>query len=403
MKRSSSIFFLILAVGLFSLACGLSSASSLTPLPVTQPPESPGQQKEPTKTPALSPPTAIPPSDYVPAPRWMRIGAGQLGRPIEIAGEQWAYQEDAYRDIMACISYLKEAEPPIFFEQCFATPDSGSTYENISQPFRDQGFEIIPSQTTFPVADHQEVFTKWISDHKPPYAKFFEILDVHGYLVTVEMNVFISQPESLEAAYREYAADILDFVVTDILQKAHFLPSPTPTPFASTLQSTYDQLSQKLITAAEANSIYPPILINGKIASDLEHGIWEQLADFVDQDMVCREFEDRTNDETKWWDVINCVFRLGAASKYASFDEVLAQMVTPDDTELTSSHSYTSPFVIYGFQSGHSWFYAFLEDGDYVYFVQLEARTLQDQTLGDVFTKVEDDFIYDVLSINKGK
>jgi len=111
---------------------------------------------------------------------------------------------------------------------------------------------------------------------------------------------------------------------------------------------------------------------------------------------VCRLFEDRTNVDVRWVKFQNCIF----AAKEFPFDGIADYYKQAGDTRLASSHEFEDDFVIYGYNDGHTFFDAYLLDGEFIYHVAVESRTLTGETVKDVFNQTMDDFIYNVLMTN---
>jgi hypothetical protein len=174
------------------------------------------------------------------------------------------------------------------------------------------------------------------------------------------------------------------------------IASLTPTPLAPVQAGYYDEFVKKLITDTEASDIYLATWM-GEAEGSVD-GAWESLGDRVasKRKQVCRLFEDRTNVDVRWVKFNNCVF----ATKDFPFEDIGGYYKQPGDTALNSTHTYEDNFVVYGYNSGHTFIDGYLLDGEYIYYVSLESRTLTDEKPEDVFNQTVDDFIYNVLMIN---
>ncbi|RME57363.1 hypothetical protein D6779_08840 [Candidatus Parcubacteria bacterium] len=336
--------------------------------------------------------------NYNPTPRWMTFGLP--GWNFEIAGDMWNYEKDNWDKTQACISYTRA--DGAWLENCFFSPETAN-FEGGNASMRADGFVDLQPVTDFGKVGEVALLAKHVTDEGTPVAAFIEALDVNGYVLYVTLRIPAAEVASLQSMYEEQAAAALNQVLTENLQKAHFVPQPTPTPIPPAQQPDYERLSEKLITASEASAVYPAVLMNGQPVPDMEHGTWELLEDAIDDGSVCRLLVDRTNADVPWWGLTNCIIDLTTAPGLNSFDAALSQLVQPGDILLTSSHTYPGQFAIYGFEDGHTFVYALLEDDHYVYYAMVESRTISGQTVNDVFTQEMDDFIYDVLSINLNK
>ena len=130
---------------------------------------------------------------------------------------------------------------------------------------------------------------------------------------------------------------------------------------------------------------------------------WEALGDSVSSKIpkICRDFEDRTNVDVLWVRFSNCAYIFKDPS---FFEKIVDDYEQPGDVLLESRHQYKDKFVIYGYRDGHTYFYAYMLHGDFLYFISLESRTLTlDKKVEDVFTEDIDDFIYSVFMINAEK
>ena len=377
MKTKFSVIPLIIAI-LFLSSCSAGQAitPTLTPAPTSSP--SPTATPVPTQT---STPISVSLA-YSPVPRWMILG--QPGYGVEILGEDWNYTNDRWGDTYACIDYTREKEPYLFFEQCFAFTQPDLTFESQRDSFVNEDFETLEPNNAFGDVGQISLTAKRLEDNSTKFIKFFELIGVEEYILLVEMNMVTDETSPLQTIYEEQAANIINYVLQNMLEKSHLIPRPTATPLSPTQESFYFTLGENLITETEASALYG--------------GTWEALGDFVSpkRTQVCRDFEDRTNADVLWVRFTNCIVSV----KDGSFEERVENFKEPGDILLESRHKYDDKFVLYGYQNGHTFFYALLLHKEYIYFVTLESRTLAGQKVEDVFAEDIDDFIYGVLMAN---
>lgn len=369
---------LLLVTGLLISGCGAGQIVSptLTPSPTTTP--SPIPTPVPTQT-----STPIPVSStYNPVPRWMILG--QPGYSVEIFGEKWNYTNDRWGETYACIDYTRKKGPYLFFEQCFALTQPNLTFESQNDAFLNDGFEVLTPGNTFNDVGQISLVAKRLEDNSTKFVKFFELIGVDKYILLVEMNFTAENQAPLQTIYEKEVASILDYVLQNMLEKSHLIPRPTATPLSPTQESFYAPLAENLITESEASTLYG--------------STWEALRDFASskRTQVCRDFEDRTNADVYWVRFSNCIYLF----ETSTFEEIIEGYKQPGDLQLESTHQYNDKFVLHGFQDGHTYFYAWMSQGEYIYFVELESRTLAGQKVEDLFTQDVDDFIYGVLMIN---
>jgi hypothetical protein len=309
---------------------------------------------------------------------------GQPGYGVEIFGGKWNYTNDRWGETYACIDYTREKEPYLFFEQCFAMTQPDLTFESQRDAFLNDEYEVLVPGNTFNDVGQISLMAKRLEDNSTKFVKFFEIIGVENYILVVEMNFATDDQASLQTIYENQAAGIIDFALQNMLEKSRLVPRPTATPLSPTQESFYAPLAENLITESEASLLYG--------------STWEALGDFVSSErtQVCRGFEDRTNADVFWVEFSNCIYQF----KVSTFEEIVDGYKQTDDVLLESRHQYDDKFVLYGYQDGHTYFYAWMSHGEYIYFVELESRTLAGQKVEDLFTKDVDDFIYGVLMIN---
>jgi hypothetical protein len=374
--KKSILLFLVTSLILSGCGAGQIVTPTSTALPSTTPSLTPTPVPTQTSTPFPAS------SAYNPVPRWMILG--QPGYGVEIFGEMWNYTNDRWGETYACIDYTREKEPYLFFEQCFAMTQPDLTFESQRDAFLNEAYEVLAPGNTFNDVGQISLMAKRLDDNSTKFVKFFEIIGVENYILLVEMNFVTDDQASLQTIYENQAAGIIDFALQNMLEKSRLVSRSTATPLSPTQESFYAPLAANLITEAEASVLYG--------------STWEALRDFVSskRTQVCRDFEDRTNADVYWVRFSNCVYSF----KVSTFEEIVDSYKRPGDIQPESIHPYTDKFALYGFQDGHTYFYAWMSHGEYIYFVELESRTLAGQKVEDLFTKDVDDFIYGVLMIN---
>jgi len=306
---------------------------------------------------------------------------------VEIFGEKWNYINDRWGDAYACISYSREQGTSIWFEQCFTLIYSEEvSFENQHDQFLTAGYEELTPQNTFGDTGQIALLGMRLENN---VIEFFEIIGIGSYVTLVELDIEMDDDSSLQSVYEEQVADIMDYVLKDSLQKSHLIPRPTATPLSPTQESFYTSLGNKLISELEANTLY--------------EGSWETLSDFIDPEnpMVCRDFEDRTNADVLWVGFSDCIILHHPNFNFDGFTEGIKKET--ENIVLKSSHQYENQFFLYGKFKGHTYFYAWMLDGDYLYYVILESRTIGEAKVENLFTKEVDDFIHAVLMLNAEK
>lgn len=384
-EKSLSIFSFVAILLLSGCGAGQIAGPTLTPSPTSTP--LPTSTPSPTATPVPThTSTPVPTSSaYNPVPRWMMLAQPFYG--IELLGEKWKYTNDRWGETYACMDYTREREPYLFFEQCFALTNPDLTFEIQRDAFLNDGFESLNPSNTFNDVGQTSLMAKRLKDGSTDFVKFFEIVGIEKYILLVEMNVATDDASQLQSIYEDHAAAVMDYVLQNMLERSRLVPRPTATPLSPTQESFYAPFAANLITESEASLSYG--------------STWESLGDFVSpkRTQVCRDFEDRTNADVFWVKFSNCIFLF----KSSTFEEVVDDFKQPDDVLLKSRHLYDDEFVLYGYQDGHTYFYAWMSQGEYIYFVSLESRTLAGQKTEELFTKEVDDFIHGVLMVNANR
>ncbi len=369
--KQRHISILVLIIGLIISGCGPGRlpGPTLTPVPTVTPTSTATPIPPQTLTPALS--------SYDPVPRWMILA--QPGYSVEILGENWNYTSDRWGTTYGCIDYTRANGPSISFEQCFAMVDDTLTFEGLLAPFLGNDFASLVPNNTFGDIGQISLLGKRLDD--PTIVEFFELIGTEKYILLVEIYVETDNDAPLQTIYENLAADIINYVLQDSLQKSRILPRPTPTPLPPNQESFYNSVVAKLITESQANMYHA-----------WETYAWEALGDDAStkRERVCRMFEDRTNEDILWVGFVNCVHSI----KDMAFEDIAYYYQY--DVLLESRHEYDNKFVLYGWQDGHTFFDAYLLDGEYLYLVSLELRTVGQP----FFSEDIDDFLYNVLMIN---
>ena len=375
----TSIFIATILVGVILSGCGpspeeqTSTAVALTATATTS---------TPTVTPTLTPtPTSTlePTPDYIPAPRWMLLG--QPGPNVEILGERWEYYGDVWREFSACIQY-QQNDYTRHFEECFVVineDDPTFTFDQVLSPFLENDYvKLIPKSTFGEVG--QISLVGQIKDDGT--ARFLELLGTQKYIYLVEMGVTVLEDAPLQAIYEDLAADVMDYLLKDILQKSRVV-LPTPTPLSNFQQNLFDFLGGLLVTEQEAGEG------------------WEAIGDSISDTHVqlCRSFELRVNEDVLWVAFRNCIYDPPVGFEIGD----LADSYSADDVLLESSHSYTGDFVLYGYYVGHTYYDAWLFQDSLLYQVTLDSRTPMGNSIENLFTQSVDDFLHNILMINLEK
>jgi hypothetical protein len=355
---------------------------------------SPTATLAPTQTPTPNSITIAFPTAGGIAPRWMILG--QPGRGVEILDEKWKYANDRWGDTYGCIDYERDTSSHIYFEQCFALTDKDLTFESQHSKFLADGFEVLEPNNNFGNVGPVTLLGKRLTGTSTKTIEFFELIGVDKYILLVELYVDTDDTAPLQTIYETQVAEIMSFVLENSLQKSHLIASPTPTALSPFQVGYYDEFAKKLITDTEASAIYLATWM-GEAEGSID-GTWEALGDHAasKRKQVCRMFEDRTNADVRWVKFDNCVF----AAKDFPFAGIAEYYKQPGDTVLESTHTYNNQFVVYGYNDGHTFIDGYLLDGEYIYYVSLESRTLTGDTPETVFNQTVDDFIYNVLITN---
>jgi len=306
---------------------------------------------------------------------------------VEILGDKWNYTNDRWGETYGCISYTREKEPYIFFEECFALTQPSLTFESQRDAFLNDEYEVLAPNNTFGDVENISLSAKRLEDDSTQFIKFFELIGIDNYIVLVEMNVDTDDESPLQEIYEVQAASTIDYALRNMLEKSRLIPRPTATPLSPTQENYYATLSQYLITEFEASEFYG--------------GTWEALGDFVSSKapQVCRDFEDRTNADVLWVSFSNCIYSYNETIA-SDFDNFVERFDQSRYVLLESRHRYDDKFFFYGKQDGHTYFYAYLVHDENLYFVRLESRTLAGLEVEDIFDENVDDFINSVLMIN---
>jgi hypothetical protein len=300
----------------------------------------------------------------------------QPGYAGDILGEEWEYYRDDWGEEYACISY-QQNDYNRWFEQCFTFLTTYS-YDEILEPFLENGYETIdPDNSLWDVSQTALVGKRDIES--PDWVHFFQQIGTDKFLMLVEMTVTSQGNFPLQTVYETLAADVMDYVLLDMLVKSRAIPRPTPTPLSSDQEDLYHELGRLLIAE-----------------TGLETG-WEALGDdvFDANDRVCRYFELRVNEDVRWVHLVNCIYH-----KPSDFD--VQSLLKPDDVPLESVYVYEGDFIMYGENAGHIYYDAWLFQDGYLYLASLESHSLVGDTVESVFNPDIDDLLNHVLMSNLG-
>jgi len=301
---------------------------------------------------------------------------GQPGYAGVILGEEWEYYKDDWGEDFACISY-QQNDFNRWFEQCFTFLTTYS-YDEIIDPFLENGYETIEPNNSLGDGGQTALVGKRDIEN-PDWVHFFQQIGTDKFLMLVEMTVISQDNLPLQTVYETLAADVMEYVLLDMLVKSRAIPEPTPTPLSSVQEDLYKELGGLLIAE-----------------TGLETG-WEALGDDVSDtnDRVCRYFELRVNEDVRWVHLVNCIFH-----KSSDFD--IRSLLEPDDVLLESDYVHEGDFIMYGESAGHIYYDAWLFQDGYLYLASLESRSLGGDTVESVFSPGIDDLLNHVLMANLG-
>ncbi len=214
MKPTVGTILFLISI-LFFASCSRSQVISPTITPL------------PTSTPL--PTTTLVPTHTSPLlPRWVLLD--QPGNRVEILGEDWNYTSDRWSETYACINYTREKEPHYFLEECFAFTQPNLTTESEREKYLSDNYEVLKPNNTFGNVGQISVMAIRLEDKSRKRVKIFEFLGIGNYLLRVEMNIATNDTSLLQNIYAEQAADILDYVLQNMLEKSRLVSSLTATP-----------------------------------------------------------------------------------------------------------------------------------------------------------------------------
>ncbi len=126
-------------------------------------------------------------------------------------------------------------------------------------------------------------------------------------------------------------------------------------------------------------------------------GAWVLIGDDVDtqRGSLCRKFEDRSNEDAPLVALFNCVYKREPGYQLSKLQESF-----PDAVVLESASEYPEQSVIYGRDRMHMDFSAFVLQDNLLFYVFLESRALVGQTVKDVFSDYNDNFLHNVMMTN---
>gem|GEM_PF-2712191 len=326
-------------------------------------------------------------------PSQMLIGVS--GEDAVLAGENWLYKKDRKDNTYACITYIKDEENSAWVEQCFIDAQLGIAIEDFFTPYIQDGYLPITPNNTFDDVGRVRIMAKYTEDEPTGFIRSIEIIDVNGYIFSAEMAMITDNTAELQELYNEKLAEIMNFLLQDSLQKAKFFPRPAPTPLSPSEDRTYQELGDIILTTEEANALYQVPLMGFGTLID---GRWTAIGDVVaaEPQIVCRDFEDRTNADVQWVSFTNCVIEFDDTQ----FENYINSIKDEESITLTSQYQYEGDLRIFGYQEGHSSIFTVLKQGKYVYYIWMESRALAGQSLQDIYDAGMDDFIHQVLLTN---
>jgi O-acetylhomoserine/O-acetylserine sulfhydrylase-like pyridoxal-dependent enzyme len=161
------------------------------------------------------------------------------GDGVEILGEDWNYTNDRWGETYACIDYTRAREPHFFLEQCFAFTQPNLTLDSEREKLLTDNYEVLKPNNTFGNVGQISVMAIRLEDHSGKGVKIFELLGIENYLLRVEMKIATDDTSLLQRIYEEQAADIIDYVLQNMLEKSRLVPRPIATPLSPTQESFY--------------------------------------------------------------------------------------------------------------------------------------------------------------------
>ena len=227
MKIKIWAFLFIISI-LFFASCGRDQAngSTMTSLPTST------RRLTATFVPTQTS-TSVPSSlAYSPVPRRMILD--QPGFGVEIVGEDWNYTNDRSGETYACIDYTRARQPHVFLEQCFTFTQPNLTLEGEREKLLSDNYEVLEPNNTFGDVAQISVMAIRFEDHSGKGVKIFELVGIENFLLRVEMNIATDDTSPLQRIYDEQAADIIDYVLQNMLEKSRLVPLPTATSWSPT-------------------------------------------------------------------------------------------------------------------------------------------------------------------------
>ena len=391
--KEALYLFLIL---LILTGCGAPEAPSPTPtIPPTNTPipptPTPTATPEPTATPT---PTPLPIVDLVPrfilpAPPYSNV---------EILGATCSYQRDSWNERTAYIAYACPDLNVAWLSVRFTNLDEGETALDLFDKLPPEGSTaIIPGEL---LSSYENLYLSGRVESSE--YSYFMVYETEKFVVSSEVFFPEDPALTMEDFYPDNAESVLHAVLEIMLEKAYtFGIHPEPTPMAANEQRVYDQVSGWLVTEEEANSLYQDA---HDMFGDLFDGTWFLLGDWVNledsQNPACRKFVDHSNADAPLLQFINCVHRIDPGFTFDGLRNYFKTAVI-----LESEYDYPEKSIIFGYDlsTGHTGMNAYYVQGDYMFVVFIESRTLMGYTPERVFSGFNDAFIYDVLMTNLEK
>jgi hypothetical protein len=227
MKTKVWAFLFIISI-LFFASCGRGQATGST---MTSPP---------TSTPWLTA-TPIPTQSSTPVSVWLAYSRmpremmlDQPGYGVEVLGEDWNYTNDRWGETFACIDYTRARQPHVLLEQCFSLTQPNLTLESEREKYLSDNYEVLVPGTTFDNVGQISLMAIRLENKSSKGVKILEFLAVQNYLLRVEMNLATDDTSPLQRFYEQEAADIIDYVLQNMLEKSRLVARPTVTPLPPT-------------------------------------------------------------------------------------------------------------------------------------------------------------------------
>ena len=362
-----------------------SATATSTPIPPTSTP------KPPTATPTSIPVVAT----YPLVPRYMLPSAPYVS--TEILGATCHYQQDNWNTRAAYIAYACPDLNVVWLSIQFTDLEAGQSAEDFFGELPVEEAVSIPPGELLSKFGDVVIFGRLVNGQsdKSKYA-YFMIYETESYVISVDTFFPEDTMTSLEEFYQGNGEVVHHAVLELMLEKVESESTRlAPTPMAVDQQELYDQIAPWLVTEAEANEFYQGA---ADMFGDPFDGTWVWLGDEVDArwKSVCRKFADRTNEDAPLVAFGNCIY-IRPDYNLDSLQESFQNAVV-----LESTFEYPDQSIIYGgkMPNGHTSLNAYILQGDYLFYVWINSRTLGGQKTENVFRGFDDGFIYKVMMTN---